>query len=521
MKLRRLPTGISTLRTIIEEDMVYIDKTMFAYDLIEAPGRYFLARPRRFGKSLFVDTLKEIFEGNRELFKGLYIHDRWDWDRTFPVIKFDFAGGVVRNVDELFVRLTYMVRSNAERLGLEIDYDTDAAGIHANLIKAAKAKYGSNVVVLIDEYDKPILDNIDDVPRAVDIKDRMKGFYSPLKEQDANLRFVFLTGVSKFSKVNIFSGINNLTDLTLDRRSATVCGYTQRDLEIDFHEHLKDVDWDMLKTWYNGYNFLGEPVYNPFDILQFIGSGLQFRNYWFETGTPSFLMKLMRTHRYFLPDLHQIDVGEESISSFELENIEPVSLLYQSGYLTILKAFSEMGESFFRLGYPNLEVKRSLNRHLINGYTEIGKDRLGYEHDTHRSLVSADLPELEKTIKRLFAAIPYRNYTRNDIADYEGYYASVLYAFFLAIGCEVVPEDVTNHGQADLTVEIDRNVYVMEIKVVPRKRAEEAENSALAQIRERNYAEKYLRSGKRVFEVGMIFDGKARNLVMFDWRRRN
>ncbi len=368
--MKGLPIGINTLQTIIENNMLYIDKTQIAHKLLVNPGRYFLSRPRRFGKSLLVDTLKEIFEGNKELFKGLYIYDNWNWDKKYPVIKVDFAGGVIRNRDELDIMLNEKISILQRYHNIQLTA-TSVQGKFFELILSLTEKYNEKVVVLIDEYDKPLLDNIEKPEMTAEIRDGLKNFYSVLKEQDANLQFVFLTGVSKFSKVNIFSGINNLNDITIDENFASICGYTQNDLKTSFAEHLEGVDWDELRKWYNGYNFLGEKVYNPFDILLFIQKGKVFRNYWFETGTPTFLIKLFQKNEYFLPDLDNIVVDEEILSSFEIDKIEPVTLLFQTGYLTVKETFVEMKRLMFRIGFPNFEVKTSFNEYLISGYTDL------------------------------------------------------------------------------------------------------------------------------------------------------
>jgi hypothetical protein len=518
--MRPLPIGIQTLKKIIENDMVYIDKTPMAYELAKLPGRYFLSRPRRFGKSLFLDTLKETFEGNGELFRDLYMYDKWDWKRKFPVIKLDFAGGGIRSTSLLDIYVKNMLEENAARLGVPlIGADNPIGLILENLIRDTSEKIKENTVVLVDEYDKPILDNIDDIPRAQEIKEALKDLYSAFKKQDANLQFVFLTGVSKFSKVSVFSGMNNLTDLTLHRRFATVCGYTQHDLETAFAQHLHGVDRDELRNWYNGYRFLGEAVYNPYDILLFLQGDRVFRNYWFETGTPSFLVKLIQSHEYFLPDLDSPEVGEELLGSFELESIEPITLLFQSGYLTIKESRTVMDRQVYRLEFPNREVKTAFNEYLIQGYAGISREKLQYEQSTYDALIRADLSLLESTIRRLFASIPYRNFTHFDRSNFEGYYASVLYAFFAAVNCEIVPEDITNHGQADMTIKIGDTVYVMEIKVTAE--TESPDNPALRQVKVRNYAQKYVGApGSRVFEVGMIFSSKERNLIEFGWEQR-
>ena len=327
--MKNLPIGINTLSKILENNMVYVDKTEIAHRLIINAGAYFLSRPRRFGKSLFLDTLKEIFEGNKELFKGLYIYDHWNWEKKYPVIKIDFVAGGFFTTDLLEIRVKDILKNNSDRLKIPLTgIDSPMGVILKNLIIDGKEKYNSKVVILIDEYDKPMLDNIENSQLSIQMRESLKSLYSVIKEQDANLQFVFLTGVSKFSKVSIFSGINNLNDITLDENCATICGYTQKDLETDFAEHLQGVDWDKLKLWYNGYNFLGEKVYNPFDILLFVDKNKEYRNYWFETGSPSFLIKLFQKNKYFLPDLNDIEVGEEILNSYDIDKLSIATLLF-------------------------------------------------------------------------------------------------------------------------------------------------------------------------------------------------
>jgi hypothetical protein len=515
--MKPLPIGISTLKTIINENMVYVDKTGNIEPLAKTPGRYFLSRPRRFGKSLLVDTLKQLFEGNEELFRGLAIHDRWDWTKKYPVVKIDFAGGFLQNEEDFENKLIPVLNRIAGEHALDLT-NRGLPNRLAELIQELYTKTGSPVVVLVDEYDKPLLDNIEDPDKAVLLRDLLKEFYSPLKELDAYLQFVFLTGVSKFSKVSIFSGINNLKDISLDANYATICGYSQHDLETVFAEHLAGVDWEKLKRWYNGYNFLGDAVYNPFDILLFISENKLYRNFWFETGTPSFLVKLMQKNRYFLPDLENIELGEEQMGSFEIERIPPAVLFFQSGYLTIEKRFQRMGILNYRLRVPNQEVKIALSNALFTGYTDIFEQRLKYQTSAYDALLAGDMPGLEGAIRRLFAGVPWRNFTNNDIVDYEGYWASVLYAFFISITCEVVPEDTTNQGQADLTVKLEHMVCVMEIKVIEGDLPEGSSNSALEQIQSRRYAGKYRGNpGTRLFELGLVFSRGKRNLVQFDF----
>jgi hypothetical protein len=516
MNLQNLPLGINTLSVLRENNCVYVDKTKLAYHLIRIAGRFFLSRPRRFGKSLFVDTLKEIFEGNEKLFEGLYIHDKWDWSRKFPVIKIDFADGVLKNREELDRRILDLLRKNAERLGVSYE-SNDIPGKFGTLIGEAVAKYGTRAVVLVDEYDKPILDNIDNPNIAAEMREGLKNLYSVLKGQDANLQFVFMTGVTKFSKVSLFSGVNQLKDITISEAYSSICGYTETDLGESFGDHLEGVDFDQVRHWYNGYNWTGsETVYNPYDILLFISEGMKFRNYWFETGSPTFLVKLFQTNRYFLPNLEHLEVTEEILESFEVERINPVTLLFQSGYLTIERTFTRRQRYMFALKIPNLEVRLALNDQFINAYTEIINEKSGIQDSLYEFMNRGDVESMIMAIKRLFAGIPWRNFTNNDLADFEGYYASVIYAFLSSLDARVIPEDISNYGQADITAMLGVHIYVMEIKVVEGNQVQG--NAALDQILQRNYAEKYRgEPGKYVHEIGLIFSRSQRNLIQADW----
>lgn len=515
--MKNLPLGINTLSMLLESDCVYVDKTALALNLIKIPGRFFLSRPRRFGKSLFVDTLKEIFEGNEQLFRGLYIHDKWDWGRKFPVIKIDFAGGVLKSREELDEKIRHILAAQGARLGVS-SVQKSVSGLFGDILSGVAQTHGRRVVVLVDEYDKPILDNIEDPSVAAEMREGLKNLYSVLKEQDANLQFAFLTGVTKFSKVSLFSGVNQLTDITIDARYSSICGYTDADLRSSFGAHLEGVDYEAVRRWYNGYNWTGEQsVYNPYDILQFIEKGRIFRNYWFETGSPAFLLKLFRSNRYFLPNLEKLEVTEEILESFEIEKMNPLTLLFQSGYLTIERTFTRRQRCIFALKIPNMEVRLALNDWFINAYAGMVNEKNEVQNILSEVMQQGEPGAVVEVIKRLFAGIPWRNFTNNDLADFEGYYASVLYAFFSSIDARIIPEDISNHGQSDLTVLLDAQIYVMEIKVVDGDSVDS--NPALEQLVRRNYAEKYRgEPGKTVHELGLVFSRAQRNVVQADWR---
>jgi hypothetical protein len=464
-----------------------------------------------------VDTLKEIFEGNQALFEGLHIHDKWDWSKKYPVIKIDFAAGMLKGREELDEKIHEILLYNEKNLSVST-VNKSISGRFAELISVAKEKYGQRIVVLVDEYDKPILDNINESSIAKELRDGLKNLYSVLKSQDANLQFVFMTGVTKFSKVSLFSGLNQLMDITIDKRYSSICGYTDNDLKQYFSEYLVGSEPEEVKDWYNGYNWTGlESVYNPYDILLFLDKGKQFSNYWFETGSPTFLIELFRKNQYFLPDLEKIQVTEDILDSFDVDTIIPITLLFQSGYLTIKQTHIDFKQLIFTLKVPNMEVRQALNNKFIFGYTGLVDNKLDFQLQMRRELSSGDVKSLIDTVKRLFAGIPWRNFTNNDLADFEGYYASVLYAFFASIHAQVIPEDITNLGQADMTIIFRDHIYVMEIKVI--KTAAEGTNTALEQIIQRNYAAKYRnREGMTVHEVGLVFSSVERNLVQADHR---
>ncbi|MEA1911714.1 MAG: ATP-binding protein [Spirochaetota bacterium] len=519
---KRLPIGIDTFEKLITGNHVYIDKTKIALELINSSPYYFLSRPRRFGKSLFIDTLHCLFEGRKELFKDLYIHDNYDWKQTYPVIKISFAEGTIHSRKELDKKIIRILKDNQKKLEVDCDDNSDVAGCFGDLIALTQKKTGRNVVVLVDEYDKPILDNITDIETANEIRDGLRNLYSVIKGKDRYLHFAFLTGVSKFSKVSLFSGLNNLKDITLDRRYSTICGYTQSDVETSFTEYLEGVDLEKLKEWYNGYSWLGESVYNPFDILLFLDSpGKEYKNYWFETATPNFLITLLKDNNYYLPNLENLEMTELDLGSFEVENLKLETLLFQTGYLTIKKEELLLDKYIYQVDFPNKEVKTSLNEYLFKFFTSI-------EHHQsipyYRALISDNFPAQKNHLYTLFESIPYNNFTNNKMYEKEGYYASVIYAYFASLGMELIAEDVTNKGRIDLTMKFPGNekIYIFEFKVLINN---DTGKKPLEQIKKMGYAKKYtgLRNsaGKppEIYIIGIEFSREKRNICAFEWEK--
>uniref|UniRef100_A0A7C4MNU5 AAA-ATPase-like domain-containing protein n=1 Tax=Desulfatirhabdium butyrativorans TaxID=340467 RepID=A0A7C4MNU5_9BACT len=508
---KRLPIGIQTFQKIREDDCYYVDKTRFAVELVRQGQYYFLSRPRRFGKSLFLDTLKELFEGNRDLFSGLYAENNWDWSVCYPVIHISFGGGVIRDRDDLKRTILSMLRFNRERLGIQCTETDHVSRCFVEMIRNAHHNTGRRVVVLVDEYDKPILDRIEDEAVALEIREGLKDFYSVIKDADAHIKFAFLTGVSKFSKVSLFSGLNNLQDITLDHRYSAICGYMEEDLDHVFSPELEGLDRQQIRLWYNGYNWTGETVYNPFDLL-LLFSTRQFRSYWFETGTPSFLIQLLLERRQFTPDLERIVAPETLISTFDVGNIPVEALLFQTGYLTIASMEDIPGFSQFILRYPNLEVRTALNREMLAALTGDAIQSGVHLGKLYRLLSAGDFNGLRSLFHAFYASIPHQWYTNNSIDQYEGFYVSVFYSYFAALGLDIRTEESTNHGRIDMAVLFNRQVYLVEFKVVE----EEPEGKAIAQLRNKSYAEKYRSHGWPIHLIGVEFSTTERNIVGFE-----
>jgi Holliday junction resolvase-like predicted endonuclease len=513
MIMKKLPIGIQTFEKLIQEGFAYVDKTRFVEDLSKAGGGYyFLSRPRRFGKSLFLSTLKAAFEGKRDLFRGLYLEDNWDWEQANPVVHISFGAGVMRSLEELQTTFEEILYDHAIVHGIEYAKKS-LKGRFAELIATLHAVTGQKVVVLIDEYDKPILDNIDKTDLAVEIREELKNYYSVLKDSDPYLRMVFITGVSKFSKVSLFSGLNNLKDITLDKRYSTLCGYTQQELEKVFAAYLEDVNLDTVKTWYNGYNWLGEKVYNPFDVLLYLDSK-QFSNYWFESATPTFLLKLLLAGKYLVPELNNLQVGENLLGSFDVEHIEVETLLFQTGYLTIKNLEILGGMRRYTLGYPNQEVRQSLADYILRYFTRAAVAQQRNAFSLYEILQANDLKGLGRLFHAFFASIPSEWYKKNQTAGYEAYYASIVYCYFAATGVDVRPEVHANKGRMDLVVRFEDRIYLIEFKVIEQA----GEGKALEQIKTKGYAEQF--AGQEVYLIGVEFSSEERNIVRFEWVRK-
>jgi hypothetical protein len=507
--MKDLPIGIQTFSDIILGNYLYIDKTKDIYNFFDERGKfYFLSRPRRFGKSLLVSTLKEIFSGNRDLFKDLWIYDKLEW-QPYTVITLDLMKISAETPEVLKESLKQFIHERAAHFGLSLGQARNYKQAFVEFIEKLSAR--GKIVILIDEYDKPIIDFVENQEIARQNRDILKNFYSTLKGLDEYLRFVFITGVSKFSKVSVFSDLNNLNDITLDEKYAVMLGYTHRELLQYFDDRLdalarggKKAEWLAdIRAWYNGYSWDGEHfVYNPFSILNLFQKG-RFANYWFESGSPSFLVRLINKYDIDLDSLEHYKAGEELFSSFDIERMHVASLLFQTGYLTIKEIQpADRRKRFYILSYPNAEVKEAFLVYLLGDFSPGFADRISVViDDLKASLKRDDMDRFFEIIRSIFARIPYNMFVR----DREGYYQTVIYIILKLIGINITTELETNQGRIDAVVELPEAVYIMEFKLG-------AARQALQQIKENKYFKKYLASSKTITLIGIGFDSEERNL---------
>lgn len=509
--MKKLPLGIQSFSELIGENHTYVDKTKDIYNLFADGGKYyFLSRPRRFGKSLLISTLAELFSGNKALFKGLWIYDKIEW-KEHPVIHIDFAGMRYRSETELDETLNYLIDENAKRYNIQLKSKTFDKRLKDLIIELSQKE---QVVLLIDEYDKPIIDFIDQKEIAEANRKTLGNFYSIIKATDKYLKFAFLTGVSKFSKVSVFSGLNNLHDITLSKHFATFLGYTHEELLFHFGGYIERMTEEMntdrnalvekIRTWYNGYSWDGQNfVYNPFSILSLFKEN-SFDNYWFSTGTPSFLIRMIKEKGSDITRFDNLPVSHYAFDSFDFDTMDVIPLLFQTGYLTIKEIYTKRDTKRFRLNYPNKEVRDSFLTYLFQAYTQKGPgvsteilDRVSEAIDDD------DVDRIMQELKVLFASIPYHIF----IGEKEAYYHTVIYLALKLAGADTIPEDPTNKGRIDAVLETEQKIYIIEFKL-----GKGSEADALAQVKSKGYHEKYLNRGKQIVLVGVGLDPEERNI---------
>ncbi len=511
--MKNLPIGIQTFSDFPDFNFVYVDKTELIHKMTTTGKYYFLSRPRRFGKSLLVSTLKALFEGRKELFNGLWIEDKWDWSKKNPVIHFSFDAMSYddQGLDGAILHsLKYWAKQHGVRLS-KTDYKTQ----FEELIQKVSKKHGK-VVILIDEYDKPIMDYLEFETIGVNTQAKinqgiMKKFYSVLKNTGDDVRFLFITGISKFSKVSLFSDLNNLDDITLDPNYAAITGYTHEELVFYFSDFIdataqrleisREELLELMKVWYNGYSWDGQTkVYNPFGTLKFLKQK-QFMSHWFVTGMPSFLMRLMKNRVQF--DVENTRINSRELDKYDIDNLDIVPLLFQTGYLTV-KSLDPMSSNMV-LDYPNKEVRESMYEYMIDGITEVKQSDL-YASNVLKTLLKAfaeaDLDGVKTTINSLLAGLPSEAYDKKS----EGLYHGLLHFIFNLLGIYIKSEVHSSKGRADSIVETATHVHIFEFKF--NRSAEEA----MQQIKDKKYADAYQDSGKEIVGIGVNFVSKDKEI---------
>jgi hypothetical protein len=500
---RKYPVGLQDFDKIRSQNYVYVDKTKYVWQLAEDGGYYFLSRPRRFGKSLFVTTMDYLFKGRKELFEGLYIADKWDWSKTNPVIKIAFS-----SIGHKELGLYEAIKQSLEAMAQQYDVVLKAshnAGKFKELIEKLSIKLGK-VVVLIDEYDKPIIDYLgEDTAMAIENRNVLKSFYSILKDADPFLKLVFITGVSKFSKVSIFSDLNNLKDISIDTNFESICGINQEELSQQFAEELSIHDPIHIKKWYNGYSWGGkDKVYNPFSLLNFFSGDGQFRNYWFASGTPTFLANLSKKYQQY--DFEQLKIDATQLDAYDIEQLQLIPLMFQTGYLTI-KAY-DAEDGLYTLGYPNDEVRKSYLGFLANAYTASPVDSVTVlATEIRNALRIVDLKKVESIFNTIFKSIPYQIWQNEN----EHYYHALIHLTFRLLGIYVECEVQSADGRLDALVRLEKQVYCFEFKLDGTAKA------ALEQIKEKGYLQPYFHQGKTCIGVGINFSSETKKVESLIW----
>ncbi len=521
--MEKIATDTYSFERVRQGGFVYVDKTAILKTLADGSlgAQFFVARPRRFGKSLAVSTLQCLFEGRRDLFRGLAIEPDWDWSKTYPVLKLDMADCQADSAAELKEAIASLLRSEAARLGVPVREGEPLAGrfkfLMMDIIAAAdrKAKErdaGASVnqlVLLVDEYDKPLLGHLGN-PDVDEIRKVLKSFYGVIKTCEGLQRFAFITGVSKFSKVSIFSDLNNLNEFSMDARVATLFGYTHEEVKANFPQSLAalgtNYGWNPEATFahlvkmYDGYRFAENAVsvFNPVSVGKCLSAG-KFGEYWFETGTPTFLLQLLKD----APEqVDGVTLDEGAFSVYEPSAPELLPLLYQTGYLTITGSAREGVYTQYTLGFPNDEVRNAFSKAVSRTFSALpAAEHASLLTQMVEALRADDVDDMLDALSCFFANIP-----ANVTLKREKYYQSLFYAVFVLIGARTHAECWTNRGRVDAVVETPRNVFVFEFKL------NDTAAAALAQIKAKGYHEKWLRCGKKVTLVGAAFDAEMRNL---------
>ena len=508
------PIGIQDFEKLRTDGYVYVDKTALIYKLATTGSYYFLSRPRRFGKSLLISTMEAYFRGKRELFKGLAIeHLEKDW-KEYPILHIDLNSRRYENAESLRLELNKYLEIWERRYGDEFK-DRALEERFFQIIAKAYEKTGQRVVILVDEYDKPMLQAIGDEALQDEYRNTLKAFYSVLKTQDRYIKFAFLTGVTKFGKVSVFSDLNNLDDISMDNRYIDICGITEREMHRYFEESLHELaagehltyeeTCDRLRLLYDGYHFEVDTVglYNPFSLLNTLNKH-KFGDYWFETGTPSFLVYLLKQADYNLNNLQEEMVSADILNSVDSMSKNPIPVIYQSGYLTIKDYDREF--KIYRLGFPNKEVENGFIKYLLPLYTPIEENKSVFYIANFISDIERGNPDgFMERLQSLFADSDYKI-----TGKMEKYFQNSMYLIFKMMGFFTEVERTTSRGRMDIVMKTKDYIYVMALKL------DGTADEALKQIEDKGYAEPFKTDGRQIYKIGVSFSSETRGIEV--WR---
>lgn len=509
----KYPIGIQTFDKIISEGMAYVDKTALVYKLANGTQNNFLSRPRRFGKSLLVTTLQAYFEGRKELFKGLAIEQlEKDWVK-YPVIHLDMSRGKYYSIKNLHGVLNMILGICEEEYNIVPTDLLDYSARLNNIIRTAVERTGQKAVILIDEYDAPMLDSVADEEMQKQIRDIMRDFFSPLKANEGIERFVFLTGITKFSQLSIFSELNNISNISMKDEFASICGITQQEVLDNFHEGIEDIAKkngmtfdeaiERLRKQYDGYRFSpnGPNIYNPYSLLNAF-MDKDFQSYWFSTGTPTFLLELMRKDNILVPDLEDIIATKDQFDAPTEQVSDPVPVLYQSGYITI----KDYQYGVYTLAFPNEEVRQGFNTFTLNYLAPTyGRQRTAFGLRFGNAMRADDIDGAMEALQVFLAGFPYDVHLNRE-KDFQ----AILYTVFEVLNFTISAEARTANGRVDILVQTKKNIFVMELKM------DKPADEALAQIDDKQYALPWKHDGRRLFKVGISFSTKERTVT--EWK---
>ncbi|MDR0912745.1 MAG: ATP-binding protein [Methanobrevibacter sp.] len=505
--MKKLPIGIQTFEDIIEDNYIYVDKTKYIYKLLNHGKPYFLSRPRRFGKSLLLSTIKEIFTGNKELFKDQFIYDKWNWDKTYPVIHFELTnpeeGSLLKDtLNDILDGLSEKFNVTLNRRTLQKKF--------SQLIEKISISTGKKVVILIDEYDSPVVSNLKNPELVESYQKTLNTFYKAIKESDEYIKFVLVTGISKFSKVSAFSALNHLTDISLYKDYSCICGYTQEELELNFKEYIDDLAifsnlsneevLEKIKHWYDGYSWDGENnLYNPYSTLLLFDEKV-FSPHWFETGTPKFLIDIIKHIKDIKPVLEPTNAYKDDLDGFDPLNIEDATLLFQAGYLTIKKIDKTQEEYEYVLDLPNYEVEKALMKNLVKIYTQIPiGDLIQSKKKFWTQVTSGDCEGLKETIRDYL--IPIANKQRGQNENY--YHALIFKWLTSSLGFEGYSNTPTYIGEMDIVLDKTDPITIIEFKQSKTSSINYMIKEAFKQMNDKQYEKIY--NGKNIIKMALVF----------------